>query len=343
MDVYGGGASHVQIVHLGYGAGTDSSGTQSDAPYYTIGERTANSTIGNYSIAAGWHVIASGFASHAEGGTTKATGHYSHAEGLETTASGNYSHAEGYGATASGDQSHAEGYGTTASGAHSHAEGYGTTASGYYSHAGGIGTVASYTYQTVVGKYNSNNSANIFEVGIGTLSSSANRKNGFAVDSSGNARVKGNVYVSCDDNSANGSILVSKSSLASKGTTNIPVYFNASGEATQMGGEIPVSYGGTGASTASAARTNLGVPAASEVAAKGTTTNLNNATSPGIYSYSGSTTNAPNTARGSVIVGNAPGGYVMQMALVATSSKVPNVFVRMYDGSDWSTQWTQIS
>lgn len=52
------------------------------------------------------------------------------------------------------------------------------------------------------------------------------------------------------------------------GSTNQPIYLN-NGVFTAMGGEIPVSYGGTGASNASEARTNLGLGTA---ATKNTTT-----------------------------------------------------------------------
>jgi hypothetical protein len=62
---------------------------------FSLGSRQANSTVGNYSIAMGSNVTASGDDSHAEGGATKATGACSHAEGEFTTASGEDSHAEG--------------------------------------------------------------------------------------------------------------------------------------------------------------------------------------------------------------------------------------------------------
>ena len=95
----------------------------------------------------GYHVnVASGSASHAEGGYTRAVGDYSHAEGGYTRAEGAYSHAEGCHTRAEGDYSHAEGSGTTASGTSSHAEGSGTTASGDYSHAEGSNTTASGRY-----------------------------------------------------------------------------------------------------------------------------------------------------------------------------------------------------
>lgn len=152
MRVYRG---TTQLGNIGYGLGTSTSGT-ANAPYYSMGERTSGSTIGNYSMAEGYNTTASAhsshaegngttaseFASHAEGFNTTASQDYSHAEGRETAANGNQSHAEGLSTTASGQDSHAEGYNTTASGAHSHAEGDSTTASGYASHAEGSYTTA---------------------------------------------------------------------------------------------------------------------------------------------------------------------------------------------------------
>ena len=96
------------LANIGYGEGVSQSGTTFVAPYYTFGKRKTNSTIGNYSVAAGINVTASGWGSFAEGAQTNATNNLSHAEGILTTASGNYSHAEGESSTASGRASHAE-------------------------------------------------------------------------------------------------------------------------------------------------------------------------------------------------------------------------------------------
>lgn len=154
-----------ELAHFGYDLGQAQSGT-AVAPYYTLGKRKNNSTIGNYSVAEGdettasrayshaegVHATASGSASHAEGWYTTASGEFSHAEGSYTTASSYASHAEGYRTTAeSGWYSHAEGGLTTASGNESHAEGYRTTASGDYSHAEGGYTTASRKYSHAEG------------------------------------------------------------------------------------------------------------------------------------------------------------------------------------------------
>ena len=58
--------------------------------------RKQGSKIGENSIAYGYDVVASEFASHAEGGWTEASGYSSHAEGSATKASGDYSHAGGW-------------------------------------------------------------------------------------------------------------------------------------------------------------------------------------------------------------------------------------------------------
>ncbi len=156
--------------------------------------------------------IASGIASHAEGGyyggasETTASGDSSHAEGADTTASGNMSHAEGYNTTASNDAAHAEGHSTTASGANAHAEGYNTTASNSCTHAGGTTSVASglhsfahgqyvnagYAQQSVFGRYNNNKSTSLFEIGNGADAN--NRSNAFEVDTIGNVMAGRNIY-----------------------------------------------------------------------------------------------------------------------------------------------------
>ena len=102
-----------------------------------------NVATGMASHAEGGGTAAEGDFSHAEGNGSNASGDSSHAEGLNTTASGNYSHAEGQNTTASGDADHAEGNGSIASGNYSHAEGGYTKSSGQTSHAEGYKTEAS--------------------------------------------------------------------------------------------------------------------------------------------------------------------------------------------------------
>lgn len=128
----------VPIAHLGYGA-TQSQGASTTTPYYSLGIRKS----------------------------TEFAGEYSHAEGLQTTASETCAHAEGYNTTASGPWTHAEGHTTIASGNYAHAEGREAIASGDYSHAQGYRTIAASDTQTVLGKRNEVDSADVYAVIVG--------------------------------------------------------------------------------------------------------------------------------------------------------------------------------
>ena len=133
------------MAHFGYDQGNAESG-KANAPYYTLGFRTSSSEIGNYSVAEGRGVTASGYTSHAEGRGSVATGMGAHAEGGAS--------AGGEGPLASGSYSHAEGTQTIASSYGAHAEGVNTSASHQGTHAQNIGTIASKWAQTAIGKYN---------------------------------------------------------------------------------------------------------------------------------------------------------------------------------------------
>ena len=141
-----------------------------------------NSTIGNKSFAEGGDTTASGYASHAEGDSTIASSYASHTEGVTTTASNDAAHAEGIS----------------------------TTASGYVSHTEGEGTIAAGNYQHVQGKYNisdasGNNAVYADIIGNGTENT---RKNIEATTWTGDKRLKGDVYVGCNDDSTGGTKLV---------------------------------------------------------------------------------------------------------------------------------------
>ena len=86
--------------------------------------------------------VATGMASHAEGGVTAAEGDFSHAEGYATKSTGASSHAEGDGTESIGQASHAEGMKTVAEAIGSHAEGGLTHADFEWSHAEGYETIA---------------------------------------------------------------------------------------------------------------------------------------------------------------------------------------------------------
>lgn len=184
FDVY---HENTKLVHFGYVS------SPLNAPYYTLGERLANSATGSYSLAEGINVTASGLHSHAEGTGTISSGASSHAEGSSTTASGFDSHAEGSDATASGDYSHAEGRYSTASGSTSHAEGFNSDASGLYSHAQNCATKASSNSQTAIGKFNVEDSADTYAVIVGNGTDYNARSNALTVDWSGNVEAAGGV------------------------------------------------------------------------------------------------------------------------------------------------------
>lgn len=214
LDIY---HQNTQMAHFGYETGTAESGTAT-APCYTLGTRKSGSTVGNYSVAEGLDVVASGFRSHAEGGKVSidgtlfystASGDSSHAEGNGTTASGAGSHAEGIGTTASGADahaegnltiasgtaSHAEGISTKAIGAYSHAEGYGSRASGRASHAGGYYTSAESYYQTAIGKFNTTDANDTYALIIGNGADVNHRSNALTVDWNGEIEIGGQYSV----------------------------------------------------------------------------------------------------------------------------------------------------
>lgn len=208
VKTYDSSDNEVVIAHLGYGLGTNSGGGTSYAPYYDLGVRLSGSTKGNYSIAEGYNTTASRFASHAEGENTIARVRASHAEGDNTTASSWASHAEGNTTTASGYNSHAEG-------------GY-TTASGSYSHSQNYCTEAGYDYQTAIGMYNDNKSADLFEVGNGAEGA---KSNAFEVTETGDITATGKATLGA----INGTALFSYTTVS---MTSSSISANASGEVT---------------------------------------------------------------------------------------------------------------
>lgn len=133
-----------QLANIGYGVGTAQSGTVI-APYYTLGTRVANSTVGNYSMAEGSNTIASGYAAHAEGSNTIASNDAAHAEGMNTQAVGGHSHAQGM---------------------HTIAQGLGQTVIGMYNAVQGNPQVLDYSdYAFIIGNgFDDNSRSNAFTV-----------------------------------------------------------------------------------------------------------------------------------------------------------------------------------
>lgn len=173
--------NNTQIAHLGYGAGTAQSGTDT-APYYTLGSRISGSTVGNYSIAEGWNTTASGYCAHAEGGP---------------------SGSPNDGPVASGESSHAEGSGTLSSGRMAHAEGRYTESNGNGSHAQNEGTIANGDAQTALGKYNVADTTSAVIIGNGTASNA--RSNALTIDWNGDVNLTGQAKTSFKSSIAMGS------------------------------------------------------------------------------------------------------------------------------------------
>lgn len=191
-----------EIANLGYGAGADSGGGTSNAPYYTLGTRTGN--IGNYSVSEGKNTTASAYCTHAEGYETTASGIYTHAEGRETVASADQAHAEGYLSKAWGPSSHAEGIDTRVEfGGGAHAEGARTNVYGWYAHAQNEGTKANADAQTTLGTFNVVDTANTtthpngdtdyrqYAVIVGNGTADNARSNALTVDWNGNVNIAG--------------------------------------------------------------------------------------------------------------------------------------------------------
>ena len=140
------------------------------------------------SHAEGYGTTVEGACSHVEGRNAQisSSAYSAHAEGEGTKVlSGQGGHAEGRYTEANNAGAHAEGDYTKAYGNAAHAEGNYTEANGDHSHAGGYNTVAGQWAQTVVGRYNLNQSDTLFEVGNG---SSDARSNAFDVMDSGYIR-----------------------------------------------------------------------------------------------------------------------------------------------------------
>ena len=94
MRVYGGDGTE-KLANIGYGEGVNSSGVTSVAPYYELGNRIANTAIGNWSMIEGYNNEASAAYSHAEGLGCKATEYAAHAGGGGCVAEGPWSFAHG--------------------------------------------------------------------------------------------------------------------------------------------------------------------------------------------------------------------------------------------------------
>lgn len=204
-------------------------------------------TIGNYSVAEGQNVIASGASAHAEGSYTEALGWRGHAEGEYTSAGGSSSHAEGSHTKAGGHNSHAEGLYTEASGINSHAEGWvthatadcshaegdGCVASGDYSHAQNYHTIAASRWQTAIGRYNIEDNISTYAFIIGNGEDENERSNCFTVTTAGYVNASGGIQDGFGNilaNKANGAIRAggtSATSVSANSYTDVPITFSS--------------------------------------------------------------------------------------------------------------------
>lgn len=205
--------------------------------------RMANSTSGQYSATLGRDCTADGECGIASGYRARARGQFAHAENYFTFAEGRSSHAEGEYTNAGGNYSHAEGAYTYASGNYSHAEGAYTSAR---------------ENQHVQGRYNvlDNSTAPEYADIIGNGIDADNRKNIEATTWTGDKRLKGTVYVGCNDDSTGGidlrssfMCLVSNSSSVTgpQLQTNFMfrVMFTADNTALDGSTAMQISYNGT--------------------------------------------------------------------------------------------------
>lgn len=175
------------------------------------GVNTSASAEYSHAEGNGSQVTSTGMGGHAEGYQGLTVGQYAHSEGYSTEARGHYSHAEGNDGLATSEGSHVEGYKTISYGNYSHAEGDQTIASGDYSNSRGRSTVSRGMASNVFGRFNvdidsevEHNEYGTYVEVVGNGLSNASRSNARTLDWNGNEYLKGDVYVDCDANSANG-------------------------------------------------------------------------------------------------------------------------------------------
>ena len=241
------------MAHFGYEQGNAESG-KSSAPYYTLGLRVSSGEVGNYSVAEGNGVTASGYTAHAEGRGSIASGIGAHAEGGGSVT--------GWGPLASGSYSHAEGTHTVASSYCAHAEGDYTQALHQGTHSQNVGTIASKWAQTAMGKYNVEDPNQVvdpdtyydrgkYALIIGNGRSVSNRSNAFTVGWDGEVDASAGYKIG-------GSKLI-KVATCSKDNISISKASTASGDITPTAytGYTPIGVIGYDLNSASSSGVNL--------------------------------------------------------------------------------------
>lgn len=197
-----------------------------------------NFSLGHYSFTAGRENQAN-YGGSVLGRGNKATGEWAFAHGRGTEASGYASYAGGHSTVASGNRAFASGHRCKALGEDAHALGHLSKACGTGSFALGRGALAGSNQQFAMGKYNLEDSSGVYAFIFGNGTSDTNRSNAMTLDWSGNAWFAGTVTVGDDQQEV----------------------------ATKVDGAVPIEQGGTGATTAANALTNLGAASQADLEA----------------------------------------------------------------------------
>lgn len=133
-------------------------------------------------------------------------------------------------------------------------------------------------------------------------------------------------------NAVSASKLTTKRTLVtSLNSTSYAQFDGSEGVTLGVQGTLPIANGGTGASTAEVALTNLGGVAKAAT----TVTNCNSATAGGIYKYTNNTTNAPATGPGVMLTMAYDGAYVVQISHNLLNGALYYRFSNQHTFSSW--------
>ena len=318
-------------------------------------------------------------ASHAEGLGTVAKGQGAHAEGQGTEAEGNLSHAEGFGTKAIGFTSHAQGQYCRATGEASFASGQGTVAQGFAQTAIGRYNVAqgnadswqNSDYAFIIGRGSSDNMrSNAFAVtysgNVSMVGDLQNMSGTTLLSSAGKAVSAGTADTATTANGLSSSAVLSTSNLP-KGTSDYVLIGNGTSSSPSWKSKVPIGAIPTGTSSTTVAKGDHGhsgyVPTsrtinghsltgnitldASDidgVAAKGNAiSDLNSITNSGIYAFTTSASNRPNSSysAGMVIMAYIDSSSAYQIAVQRSGSGgVPYLFARSKVSGSWK-EWKE--
>lgn len=120
---------------------------------------------------------------------------------------------------------------------------------------------------------------------------------------------------------------------------DIPSHTHSAEDITS--GTLPVARGGTGVTTLTALATALGVDDKLNITNGTESSDLNNCTERGFYSYSSGTANSPvSTAGGTMLVMRYSANHITQTVFVNATN--PTLYTRKYSSSGWST-WYRVN